>query len=176
MSCTSESGTQFLFLTRPGRLPEHSTWSLPCRSPRFPSAGWWKSSPEAGWPAETKMGVTFQVVLTTRSGVTHAHTHLHQVCAGVEDPGEKQREKTALVWPRDIMQGSNAPGPGTCNLVSSPFVGGSVVRKAGSQGSRDSFVLGLQDGVRLTVHSPPVSLLSSRGGPGSSCPAPSDRE
>lgn len=28
--------------------------SSPCRSPRSPSAGWWTSSPGAGWPAKAK--------------------------------------------------------------------------------------------------------------------------
>lgn len=37
-------------------------------------------------------------------------------------------------------------------------------------------MLGFGDEVALTSHSPPVSLLSSRGGPGSSCPVRSDRQ
>lgn len=48
--------------------------------------------------------------------VTH-RTHLHEVCAGVEDPGEERgRKQTAssTVWPCDVMQGSTTAGQGTC--------------------------------------------------------------
>ena len=148
-------------------------------------------SPGAGWPAKTQTCVILGGPARHRARPgSQPATHLHQVCAGVEDPERSKRVRKTKGSARRPQkprgrQGAQQAGPQgqACSAVPSP----SFWRAKQSGGQKPPLPspnlekLGnppwgdWKAEVGLTSHSPPASPQSWHGGPGSSCPTPDDR-